>query len=239
MRLLLSLLLLLPLTLSQAADIYEYPTLPKKVTSLNDFVPAGWKLVAEAKGDLNRDTRDDYVFVIESLKKYDSKYEDGKPYGIRVAGIALWNTREKNFELIVQANDFIPSTEGNPAITEDPLESVLVKNGTARFYFHYMDNSQLYITDQTFIFYYNKDRVFELGGFVRSKLHRSTQGYTRESINFTTGKSTLLKRDSDSEIGATSDVNFTPERKYFFKDMSKVRAFKPQVITYSEFAGTY
>lgn len=239
MRLLFSLLFLLSFTLLQANNnAIEYPTLPSKAEKIEDFIPSGWKLLTEARGDLNNDSRNDVVFVIESIEKLNSDFEDGNSYNVRIVGIALWNFRDGVFELVVQSNDFIPTTEGNPAITEDPLESILIKNGTARFYFHYIDNGQLYITDQTFVFYYNKNQ-FELGGYVRSKLHRSTQAYTRESLNYSAGKGTLLKRNNDSEIGATSDVNFTPDKKYNLATIGKARLFKPQEIKYSEFAGTY
>src|SRR5262245_61487571 len=41
-----------------------YPTLPAEGSSAESFVPTGWKLEAEHKGDLNKDGKDDLVLVL-------------------------------------------------------------------------------------------------------------------------------------------------------------------------------
>lgn len=238
MRLLLFVLFLLSTTLLQANENIEYPTLANRAKNAKAFVPNGWKLIADTKGDLNKDGADDLIFIIESEKEYSSNLDEGRMYSPRVVGIAIWIPLENIFELKVQANDFIPTTEGNPAITDDPLESILIKGGTARFYFHYMDNSKMYITDQTFVFYYNENQ-FKLAGYVRSKLHRSTQAYTRESLNYVTGTATLQKRSNDGEIGADSDAKFEEKQKITLANIGKAKDFKPQELKYSEFVGAY
>ena len=37
----------------------SHPAIRKTASKINEFVPAGWKLIAEAKGDLNKDGKED------------------------------------------------------------------------------------------------------------------------------------------------------------------------------------
>ena len=44
------------------------PTLPLQGKTLRDFIPADWKLLKSAKGDLNKDGKEDIAGVIEDTK---------------------------------------------------------------------------------------------------------------------------------------------------------------------------
>lgn len=113
---------------------YQYPTLAAAAKKPADFVPKGWHLLAQAEGDLNKDTLPDWAAVIEadqvvkSLKEYDN---DQKPRILMVA----FKQPDGSYKRSIQSNEYILlSNEGG--IFGDPWDDLRIERGSlvVRFY---------------------------------------------------------------------------------------------------------
>jgi hypothetical protein len=108
-----------------------FPILKTKGQNIAAFVPAGWKLVKQTSGDINRDGLIDIAGVLELNKSYNPRVELAPP---RILFIAL---KKPNglYHLLVQSNKAIlKADEGG--IWGDPFDSIAVKNGTFIIYFY-------------------------------------------------------------------------------------------------------
>ena len=55
-----------------SAQKFEFPELPEEGTTLADFIPEGYHLVKSTQGDINRDGKQDWVWVME----YDTEVKE-------------------------------------------------------------------------------------------------------------------------------------------------------------------
>ena len=96
--------------------------------SLDDFVPEKWKIIGEARGDLNKDKLTDIVAVIEYTGEYnagDEELIEGQP---RILFI-LFMKKEGTYKLSVQsANLILRSDEGG--VFGDPFVGVECSRGS-------------------------------------------------------------------------------------------------------------
>jgi len=216
MRILITLLLLLAVSTVKADDIY-YPSLAERVKSLDDFIPKGWELLDNDKGDLNKDGFDDYAFVLESKDsiKTDDFGDWSGAYFPRILGIAFWNESYGGYELKLQSNDFIITTKGDMTMAE-PYQGLKIKKGTIWFEFGYWYSAGTWFTGtKTFVFRYQNAR-FELIGQENTSMHRATHAYTKESINYSTRKAILFTQESEEDKGRTRNATFKLENLYTF-----------------------
>lgn len=216
MRILITLLLLLTVATVKADEI-DYPSLPERVKSMDDFIPKGWALLDNSKGDLNKDGFDDYAFVLESkdsIRSYDFGDWSGV-YNPRILGIAFWNESYGGYELKIQSNDFIITTKGDMTMDE-PYEGLNIKNGTVWFDFRYWYSAGTwFMGTTTFVFRYQNGQ-FELIGRERTSLHRATHAYIKESINYSTRKAILFTQENEEDKGRTRNATFKLDKLYTF-----------------------
>lgn len=175
----------------------EVPNIGKTVSKISDFVPANWKILTEAKGDLNKDGLVDVALVIEN-KDPKNFIKDNERWGgdtININPRYLLVTFKKAsgfYELVAKNTSFIPSenSQESPCLT-DPFGEVggieIVK-GLLKIHlqnFYSCGAWEIYNFDYTFRF---QNQKFELIGYDRSSLHRSSGEETSTTMNFSTLK---------------------------------------------------
>lgn len=110
------------------SQTFAYPVIKASAKSINEFVPAGWSLLDSAVGDLNKDHKEDFAFVIQSKDtidevRPDSSINRGRP---RILAIAIKN--EQSYNLVLQDNTFI-TREGEGGMDPDAYDSLEIKKG--------------------------------------------------------------------------------------------------------------
>lgn len=175
----------------------DEPTIKKSVVKISDFVPKGWKRIAEAKGDLNKDGLVDVALVIENTdpKNFISNAEklggDTLNVNPRYVLVAF---KKKNgvYELVAKNTSFIPTqhSEESPCLTDPFGEngSIEIAKGLLSIHFQNFYSCgawEIYHFD--YIFRYQNQKL-ELIGYNKSSLHRATGEETSTTINFSTHK---------------------------------------------------
>lgn len=125
-------LIFLALSVAPASAGFDYPDLPSAGAAAGDFVPEGWKLMVEAKGDLDKDGRDDVAAIIERTEAVKHGRNCGKKgydshAAPRVLLIAL--AGDDGYRLAGSDNGVVlRSDEGG--VWGDPFQSLEIVRGT-------------------------------------------------------------------------------------------------------------
>ena len=90
----------------------HYPNLPKTGVDITKFVPDGWKIEMQAKGDLNKDGIDDMVLVLrennpKNMIKNDDPGENPLDTNPRVM-VVLFGKKDGGYNLIEDNHTLIP-----------------------------------------------------------------------------------------------------------------------------------
>lgn len=180
----------------------DYPKLPASASRPADFIPAGWKIMSEAEGDLNGDKRQDFVLVIKAnnekfLNKNEGLGDDVFDTNPRILAILFWENDK--YKLVLQSNSFIAMAD-SPTMSE-PFQGVKITNGVLQFDFEiFMSAGGWGMSNQNYKFrYQNGD--FVLIGADKTDVQRNTGEMETRSYNFSTGKVQIKtgKTSSDKE----------------------------------------
>ena len=107
---------------------YTYPILPLKGQNIEDFVPVGYHIITQTKGNLNKDTITDLAAIIEaddnvmSLKEID---HDQKPRILFV----LFGLPKSGFSLSIQSNTSVLLSDDG-GVFGDPLQELFIERNT-------------------------------------------------------------------------------------------------------------
>lgn len=201
----------------------------------NKYIPKNWSLLDHVKGDLNKDSIEDLVLIIQSNRpsekdEYDYEDENFKMYD-RAMIILFGEAYKKNFRQISRSNSIIPHAE-SPQMS-DPFESVTIVRGSILLKFNYWVSAGTWYTstESYMLRYQNGD--FTLIGLEYTSLHRSSMEYHSLSVNFLTKKFlctyringvapelkkwnnfTLLKLDTLTDFERTNTWKYTSSIPY-------------------------
>lgn len=175
----------------------DNPTIKKSVVKINDFVPTGWKLIAETKGDLNKDGLADVALIIENTNPKNFISNAGKLGGDTLNTnprylLVAFKKANGFYDLVAQNKTFIPAPNSydSPCL-EDPFAengSIEIKKGLLSIHFqHFYSCGAWEIYNFDYIFRFQNQKL-ALIGYNKSSLHRSTGEETTTTINFSTKK---------------------------------------------------
>lgn len=163
------------------------PALAKSGKSLKDFVPAGWKILKQAEGDLNKDNVPDAVLVIASLQE-DSNTEDAveAPRPLLI----LFKQADGSFVLSGSHPDFILCKMCG-GVFGDPLDNVMIERGTV-VVSHYGGSNQKWGSTHRFRF---QDGDWYLIGQTEMNHHGITGEHHETDKNLVTGDLIVTNTD--------------------------------------------
>lgn len=164
--------------------------------SIDRLVPAGWHILQKAKGDLNKDGRDDVALIVyesnpKNIVKNDSLGAPELNTNPRHLIIAF-NKGNDDYEVKLTQKTFIPS-EGSvdSPCMEDPLaesEPISIREGVLRIQLSYWYScGTWYTSHNTYSFRYDEPQ-FALIGYDTWDLHRASGEITESSTNFLTNR---------------------------------------------------
>lgn len=201
---------------------------PTICNDLNSFVPKGWKIRENVKGDLNKDGINDVALVIQKtdtalIKKMATYSKDTNPRNL----IVLFGTEKANcFELILRNSTFILASDRDDM--DDPFESIYIDNGTLKLNF-----LEFYTVGNWMFGHFNytwrfQDGEFKLIGADISRHHRADGDAKEVSANFSTKKYSVTTYNMFDESVKEEEVWKTLD----LKELKTFQTFKaPWTVT--------
>lgn len=169
---------------------------PLTAKNASGFVPKGWKLLAKAFGDLNKDGKPDLALITEKTDKQN--FIKNESLGADILNInprrLIVAFAENNvYRLVVQNDGFIPSEniEEGPCLA-DPLfdmenYGLIINRGLLFLSFKYWYSCGTWFVNSDKYTFRWQNNKFELIGFDTMEFHRANLDEIIYSINYSTG----------------------------------------------------
>lgn len=154
---------------SPAATVVAHPA------AIEPFVPKNFKILSLAEGELNADSKPDYVVVVERAAS------DSKPAARRLLVIVSDPEAEDGLKLAQQYWRFIPLPSSE---AEDALAHLMIREGLIELQFKLPNAGRSHVT-YTFK---PEGRRFVLTSFQRYKVKPATGMFNETLINFEQGE---------------------------------------------------
>ena len=200
---------------------------PKIAKSPAEFIPQGYVVFEEIQGDLNKDNKTDYIFIIKGTSKDEIIQDEyrGELDRNRRGIIIAFRKDESQYEVVLDRRDCFSSENEDGGVYFAPELGVSVNKGNLLISYHHGRYGYW-----TYNFrYQNSD--FELIGYDNSQ----NQGPVVErfvSMNFMTKK--MLIKDNTNQNAEGGDEKFKESWKDFslkkpikLADMSDFEGFSP------------
>ncbi|MFT3808261.1 hypothetical protein [Arenimonas sp.] len=188
----------------------EAPVLPAQAMRVEAFVPAGWKILQRADGDLNGDGRPDAAFVLENSKQPDPGFGDEEEgwqtFWPRITAVVLADG--KGYRLLASNARFVPAwTQSN---FDDVMEegSLSIAKGVLTVRFRQFASAGSWWAGQTTFKFRLQGQDMVLIGLDRDSMHRASMEYSNISIN-------LLNHRAKQTTGADGDEPRAPADRWF------------------------
>lgn len=186
----------------------DYPSLVKSSPSAEGFVPKGWKLESQLKGDLNGDGLEDLVLVLHEQDARNRVTHDGlgeNPVDTnpRILAVAFAQAAG-GYVLALENHELIPRHD-DPVLDDvlDESGGVFIKRGTLQVALHMWASAGSWGTSTTTYTFRWQNARFELIGYHLSSLMRNSGETSDLSINYSTGQ---VKRSEGSAADDTDAV---------------------------------
>ena len=167
----------------------DYPNIALHGEKVKNFVPAGYKIVSQAAGDLNGDRLPDIALHIKGIfKRFVTKreYQQEIDTNPRILLILFRENNKGGYRLAEQSNVFI-TTPDSPARAE-PFRSMSIRNGILKLDFElWLSAGGWGATNAAYKFRYQQGQFFLIGVDREDYMRNSKEIYS-ESYNFLTCK---------------------------------------------------
>ncbi|TXH74838.1 MAG: hypothetical protein E6Q88_04015 [Lysobacteraceae bacterium] len=211
-----------------------YPELPATGASAQAFVPAEWGLEYLKTGDLNKDKRDDLVFVLRMRRQANIVSNEG--LGVpefdtnpRILGVAFADG--DGYRLALQDRTLIPRPD-SPTMDDylQDEEALAVRRGAFAVTLLSWSSAGSWSTStSTFTFRYD-GACFRLIGYDNDYMHRGSGQTLKTSVNFATGKAEFEQGSiEDDGPGERRAVNARGLRQPCLQDIGNGFEFDPGV----------
>ncbi len=186
----------------------SYPTLATQGADAKAFVPEGWKLESEIKGDLDKDGTEDLALVLRMadpanvIKAYEGSDTmfDTNP---RMLAVALG--QEGGYRLAFENHTLIPRNVNSSQ--DDPLSEtggVTIENGTLKVTLYlFMSAGGWDMGNTSFRFRIEKEKL-RLIGYDSYNVHRASGKIDEVSINLLTGKVIITTGNISEDEGKST-----------------------------------
>ena len=169
---------------------------PLTANNADGFVPKGWKLIAKASGDLNKDGKADLALIIEKTDRRNFIKNDNlgaDTLNVNPRRIIVAFAENNGYRLVAQNERFIPSEniEDGPCLA-DPLydmenNGLVINRGLLFLSFKYWYSCGTWFVNIDKYTFRWQNTKFELIGFDSREFHRASLDETKYSINYSTG----------------------------------------------------
>lgn len=165
------------------------PAIPKTGKTIQDFVPKGWHLLAQTRGELNQDGKDDIVLALAS----DAESKPHKEKISRLLVILLQNQDGTFQRSAVSSKTLLCQSCGG--FKGDPFEDIRIENGTVVVPHSGGSRDSWRSTHR---FRYNNDS-WDLVSKHTETVNTATNEKNVVDTNYETGESTEVKLKQDGK----------------------------------------
>jgi len=200
----------------------DYPKIKESASKTSDFIPAGWKILGEAKGDLNGDKIADVAVVLQGtnpkfISKNDSLGTETFDTNARLL-IVLFGGKDC-YKLIEQSKTAVASSD-SPTM-EEPFDSVEIKNGVLQLEQHIFMSAGGWTTSRhTYKFRYQNAGFAVIGADIVS-VQRNTGEMEDRSYNFLTRKVKIGKGSIENDKTKNTTRNLKSAKMQTLKSFPK------------------
>jgi hypothetical protein len=194
---------------------FHYPVVKQQGKTVNDFVPAGWTVLASAKGDLNKDNVPDAAVILQHKDSVNfvEEWRSGNTLTVvtqpRILIILFKSPADNQFHLAEQNNDCV-MLHDSPT-REEPFQEMTIDKGILKLDYQIFCNAGCWeITNLSYKFRYQANE-FTLIGADYDSMHRASHASQNYSFNFLTKKRTknISANDDDKGHGDTQPIHIT------------------------------
>ncbi|WP_316802459.1 hypothetical protein [Pedobacter nototheniae] len=186
------------------------PVVKKSAATVKEFVPAGWKIIYNAKGDLNKDLLPDEALIIENTNPKNIIKNDemgSNTLNTNPRKLLVLFKSKAGYALVAENSSFIPAESSlESRCLEDPLSetgAIFITKGLLSLSFQYFFSCGSWeVINNDYTFRYQNNQMELIGADNRS-YHRASGEKDETSSNFstfkqsnTTGGNMFGKKDS-------------------------------------------
>jgi hypothetical protein len=180
-----------------------YPRLPAHGATVADFVPRGWRIEFQSKGDLDKDGHDDVVLVLRMDDPANIVENEGlgaSEFDTNPRLLAVLFAGDAGYRLALQDHALIPRPD-NPVMADylEGGDAVSVRRGAFTVRLHSWASAGSWsMGNTTFTFRY-QDGCFRLIGYDTTSIHRGSGETWESSLNFPAGKAVFKHGSIESD----------------------------------------
>ena len=166
----------------------NYPLLPTLGNSFQAFIPQDWTLINIANGDINKDGKEDIVFVIEKNFQSSTENNESKIKKLRILSVLIQD-KNKIYNKIIQSNSFIIAE--TPNSDKEPYEGIkITDDGIVEIAFQVWQDTDFKILANYLYRFSLLNNNLALIGFNQISTNRFTGDTTEFLIDFKNKKLT-------------------------------------------------
>jgi hypothetical protein len=203
-RAVVALLLLPPFCFGQEPNRIEKSRIPAEAESIQNFVPAGWKIEEQVTGDLNGDSVPDYA--VKLVEDKPAKDSDDVANERQRALVIVLQPQGGKFTRAAVADRLLQCTRCGGSfygVSESPA-NVKIEKGVIVVD---QDHGSRNLTNTYYRFRYDAgSRQFVLIGFDYADADRATAQVISESTNYLTGVRTVFRSKGNRDVKSSSKI---------------------------------
>jgi len=209
----------------------DYPVLPADATGAEGFVPSGWRIEQQLRGDLNGDKREDLVLVLRQQDPRNIVEHDG--FGIspldsnpRMLAIA-WATPD-GYSLAAQNHTLITRHEApNLSDVFEEGAGVSIVRGTLQTTLFFFSNAGSWSTGSASYTFRWQEGAFALIGYDRSSMMRNSGQTESLSINYSTRRVRHAEGSMESDEDSVRWETLSSPQRWTLETVGDGSAFEP------------
>ncbi|ROP77045.1 hypothetical protein EDF74_2706 [Stenotrophomonas rhizophila] len=209
----------------------DYPVLPAHATRAEGFVPSGWRIEQQLRGDLNGDKREDLVLVLRQQDPRNIVEHDG--FGIspldsnpRMLAIA-WATPD-GYSLAAQNHTLITRHEApNLSDVFEEGAGVSIVRGTLQTTLFFFSNAGSWSTGSASYTFRWQAGAFALIGYDRSSMMRNSGQTESLSINYSTRRVRHAEGSMESDEERVRWETLSSPQRWTLETVGDGSAFEP------------
>jgi hypothetical protein len=209
-----------------------YPELQEQGEDAQSFVPKGWVLEKEIRGDLNEDGTDDLVLVLHNADPANmlkTEWAPETPVDTNARMLAVALAGSGGYRLVVSDHDIIPRVI---SLTEsDPLSEsggVSIDRGSLLVSIYYFSSAGGSDTGHMDFRFRYEDEDFRLIGFDRVNVNRMSGEIKNVSVNYLNRKVVIKTGSIESDVDKVTTGKLKSAKIITIDDVSEPWAFEPE-----------
>ncbi len=220
--------------LAQEFEVPEvsYPELAEQGEDAQSFVPKGWMLEKEIRGDLNKDRAEDLVLVLHNADPanlFKTEWAPETPVDTNPRMLAVALAESGGYRLVVSNHELIPriisSTESDPL---SETGGVSIDRGSLLVKIYYFSSAGGSDTGHMDFRFRHEEDEFRLIGYDRINVNRMSGEIRNVSANYLNRKVVIKTGSIESDVDKVTTKKLKSGDVVTIEDIGEPWAFEPE-----------